>query len=258
MIQQMPVRACACYSGLGTGRFLDTEYTGYTPAFFMGMKTSESTSAKITVIIAEDHLMFRQSLTNALNDFPNLNVIAGANNGKELLSLLKTSVPDIILLDLKMPEMDGFQALDKIKRLNITAKVIILSMHTDEFYTAEVIIKGAHGFVKKTEDVDKLAEIIESVHQGNYYFDKNISDLFIPAIIGKAHRFLEAAKLSKIEIDVLRLICEEQSSKQIAEELNLTLKGVEYHRKNIYEKTQIKSLAGLVKFAIKLGITSIF
>jgi DNA-binding NarL/FixJ family response regulator len=189
-----------------------------------------------------------------LREFPVFKVIGEAKDGKELLLLMQEESPDVVLLDIKMPVMDGHRTHDLIKRRHPNTKVIILSFYDEFSYIGEFIIKGAHGYLKKNENIEIVAKAIHTVNDGDFYFDKKISSAVIDSLIKSAHKYFEQLKLSLLEIDILRQICEEKTSAEIAQILGITEKAIEYHRGNIYERTGAKTLAGLIRFANKHGI----
>lgn len=205
-------------------------------------------------MLADDHQLFANGLVSILKHFPLIEVVGTASNGKELLSMLKLGQPDVILLDLQMPVMDGFKAQGLIKRRYPKVKVVILSSYVEPVLNARLLIMGTHGYLKKDSTTEEVIKAIETVHAGDFFFEKEVSSIAILSLIKSAQKILEKLNLTLQEIDILRLICEEKTSEEIADNIGLTIKTVEYHRTKIYEKTGAQSLAGLIRFATKNGI----
>ncbi len=212
---------------------------------------------KIKLILADDHVLFAKALCSLLSEFPQINVIGFAEDGEELLDFIKLHQPDVVLLDIRMPQMDGRKAHKIIKQKFPSVKVIILTSYTDYYWLAQFVIDGAHGFLRKNAEPDELIAAIEAVYSGNYYYDKKVSNEVIPALIREANRFFRDMNLNAMEVEILQQVCEEKSTSDIAKKMSLSEKAVGYHRSNIYKKTNIKSVAGLVKFAVKHGITQV-
>ncbi len=216
---------------------------------------------KINIVITDDHLLFRKGLISLFSELSNIGKIHEASNGKELLSLLeKIQLPDVLLLDLKMPEMDGIEATDIIKRLYPKIKIIILSMEDDEQLILRLIEKGVNGYLLKNADPDELEKAIKDVTQKGYYFNEILSNLIFHNLShysSDKQRNTLKVELTNREIQILELICKEYTSDEIAQKYNLSRRTIEGHRKNMLAKTGTKNMAGLIIFAIKEGIISI-
>jgi DNA-binding NarL/FixJ family response regulator len=208
---------------------------------------------RINIGIADDHLVLRQGLVSLLKEYDNLNVILDVNNGKELMEELKTKKPDIILLDIEMPVMNGGVALEKIRVKYPTLKVIIMSMHFNDGYIIEYIKKGACAFLPKNCDIDKIVEAIHSVHKNGYYFDDKVSAAMAATIkrMSFEQDLVPGTDFTKRELEILRLVCKKKSSTDIATELNLSNRTVEGHRYNIARKIGITDPEELIRFAIE-------
>lgn len=208
--------------------------------------------------MAEDHLLFRQGLTTLLKEYEEINVLFDASNGIELLDELKKSKPDVILLDIEMPIMNGKEALLKIKEKYPAIKVIMISSYYDDAYITEYLLLGAVGFLPKHCDIEKVIDAIFAVYEQGFYFDNNISKSLLAKLMkSKAvNPTLPNQILSNREIDILKLTCLEKTSKEISEELFISQRTVEWHRKQIMIKTKAKNVVGLVMYAIKNKIIS--
>lgn len=208
---------------------------------------------KINVGIAEDHLLVRQGMVSLLREFEELNILFDVGDGKELMSQLKESKPDVILLDIEMPHMNGREALEKIKIRYPKIKVIIISMHFEEPYIIEFIKKGANGFLPKNVDIEFIVDAIYSAHHEGYYFDSKVSKVLAANLInphvGESAQAISV--LSDREIQILKYVCFERTNREIGEILNLSQRTIEGHRKSILKKTGAKTSMGMVIYAIK-------
>lgn len=210
-------------------------------------------SSKIKIILADDHQIFRDGLFFILSQINEFEVIAQASNGIELLELLPHHKPDIVLMDISMPEMDGVQAtslaLSKFPKL----KIIALSSYGDEIYYYKMIRAGAKGFVQKKSGQHELQKAIEAVLNGEDYFPKDILSNIIFKIgnYGENSLIDNSIQLSKREKEILLLICQGFSNNEIAEKLFISPKTVDNHRTNLLSKTGTKNAANLVMFSIK-------
>ncbi len=209
-------------------------------------------SKTIHIGIADDHLVLRQGLISLLKEYDNLNVVVDVNNGKELLDSLKRNKPDIILLDIEMPIMNGREALEKMQFKYPLVKVIIMSMHFNDAYIIEFIKNGACAFLPKNCDIDKIVDAIYSVYEIGYYYDNRVSSA-MAAILKKSvprEDVVFGMEFTKREIEIIRLICLKKSNIEIAKAVNLSVRTVEGHRYNISKKTNINNPVDLIDFAI--------
>ncbi|MCC6371212.1 MAG: response regulator transcription factor [Bacteroidia bacterium] len=212
---------------------------------------------KIKLVLADDHKVFAQGLASLLED-ENMKILGIAINGIELLELLKDVRPDIVLLDLRMPLMDGHEALGLIKRDYPSIKVIVLSMDYFDYVVTDVIINGASAFMKKGTDSDELLKVIREVYKEGFYFKDPISVSILERLAEnkKLHYIIEDTKLSVREVEVLKEICKGLSQKEISTNLEIELSTFRYHKKQLMEKTGSASLVDLVKYAIRNRIAN--
>jgi DNA-binding NarL/FixJ family response regulator len=211
----------------------------------------------IKVAIADDHVLFRAGVKSALSLHKDIKMIAEADNGMQLLTVLKHIQPDVILLDIQMPIMDGINTLPEIKKLYPEIKVIMLTMHNDHSMISKLMELGANSYLTKNSDSEIIYQAIKTVHEQEYYFNQLTNKALIDGL--RIKRQAEAslpvdAKLSDKEITILRMICEEKSTKEIADLVELSPRTVEAIRDKLKVKTGAKSLAGLVMYAVKSGI----
>ena len=215
---------------------------------------------KIDVVITDDHKLFRKGILSLLSDFDFIDKLYEAGNGIELLDLLEktTPRPDVVLLDIKMPEMDGTEANKKLKELFPDIKVIILTMEDDEQFILHLINEGVNGYLMKNADPDELEEAIKKVIENDFYFTDDISALVLRNFMyGKKVEKIAESVLTPREIQVLELICREYTAAEIADELMLSVRTIDGFRSKLLEKTGTKNMAGLVVYALKNGIVKI-
>jgi DNA-binding NarL/FixJ family response regulator len=211
---------------------------------------------KIKLALAEDHQLVRQGMIALLKEEEGLNILFDVSNGKELMDKLKNSKPDIILMDIAMPIMNGREALEKITQKYPKINVIIITSHYSDKYIAEFITRGAKGFLPKHCDIEKVVDAIYSVHAQGYYFDPTVSRSIVEKLVmsENARIFPSDTLLSEKEIEILRLVCMEKTNQEISDVVFLSKRTVEWHKNNILEKTNSKSVISLVRYAIKNGI----
>ena len=212
-------------------------------------------------MMAEDHTSARQAYVSLLNSEPNMVVTGHAGNPLDLLKLIEEDEPDIVLTDLEMPYMTGSRLISLLKERFPKIKCIVLSMHDEAEYISQLILEGASAYVTKISDIDELIMAINRVYAEGYYFNTVVSKIIVSNAISWKDKemgpVLKQLSLSPRELDVLKLVCDEKSNKQIADILSISLATVDFHRQGIYKKTHASSVIGLVKYAIKNGITGI-
>lgn len=210
-------------------------------------------SKKITIAVVDDQYLFRQGMISLLKEFDDLAVITEASNGKELLEKMKLKLPDIVLLDLEMPVMDGIETTIAIKHRYPKVKIIILTMHTDDEFIVHLLEKGASGFLPKDKDIEVVVDAIHSIMENGYYFDEHISKAMVKDLVKtkKVNPSFTTKHLSEKEILIINLICGENTNKEIADKLGVSTRTIDSHRENILIKTGSKNTAGIVMYAVK-------
>lgn len=214
----------------------------------------------IKLAIADDHKIFRNGLKATLEDCPEFNLLIEASNGKELIGQLATHTPDVILMDIKMPEMDGMQTTTHISQQFKGIKILALSMHNEDKYIVDMMKAGASGYLLKNAEPEEIIEAILTVHNKGFYFNERLSVTLIKQLVGPNYSENAAQQqvdLNEREIEVLKLVCQEYSNQEIADKIFLSVRTVEGYRARLFEKTCSKNLVGLVIFAIKKGIISV-
>lgn len=226
--------------------------------FFMSNHPSKDfPEDKIRVAIADDHILFRAGVKTALSMQKDIQIVAEADNGLQLLNLLKHITPDVILLDIQMPIMDGISTLPEIKRLYPEIKVVMLTMHNDHSMISRLLELGANGYLTKNSDSEVIYEAVKTVFEQEYYINHLTNKALIDVLRGKKKTSIPTpgeARLSEKEITILKMMCEEKSTKEIADLVDLSPRTVEAIRDKLKTKTGAKSVAGLVMYAVKSGI----
>ena len=205
----------------------------------------------INIIIVDDHSLFRNGMKLLLSSTGNFNVIAEASNGKEFLQLLETMKPDVVLMDIDMPEMGGIEATTKAMEKNADLKIVCLSMYGEEEYYYKMIEAGVSGFLLKNSDINEVKTAITSVHEGGKFFSQELLYNVVKNIKTTQTNQELVENLSEREIEVLKQICIGLSNQEIAEVLHISKRTVDKHRANLLDKTNSKNTAHLVMYAIK-------
>ena len=206
---------------------------------------------KIKVILVDDHTLFRNGLKLLLGGYDHIEIIAEASDGAEFLQTLEKRLPDIVLIDIEMPVMNGLEATQKaiIKYPNL--KVISLSMYGEEEYYYKMIESGAKGFILKNSDITEVIKAINSVMKGGTYFSSDLLYNVVKNINTVTKTTITSDQLSERERQVLEAICKGLSNQEIADQLFISKRTVEKHRASLMAKTNSKNTANLVMFAIE-------
>jgi DNA-binding NarL/FixJ family response regulator len=215
----------------------------------------------INLAIADDHKIFRNGLKATLEDCADFKLIVEASNGKELIGQLAAHKPDVILMDIKMPEMDGMQTTSYIHQHFKDIKILALSMHNEDKYIVDMMKAGASGYLLKNAEPEEIIEAILTVFNKGFYFNEHLSVTLIKQLVGPSNYTDNSGQqqvdLNDREIEVLKLVCQENSNQEIADKIFLSVRTVEGYRARLFEKTGSKNLVGLVIFAIKKGIINV-
>lgn len=214
----------------------------------------------VTLVIADDHEIFREGFRAMAKKFPEVKVIGEAENGKELVHLAERLKPDVVLTDIKMPEMDGIEATRQLLKLKPLIPVIALSMFDEDNLIVDMLEAGAKGYLLKNAHKDEIIEAIKAVSQGKTYYCKHTSAKLLQMIAKSKfnpYKKIPKPQFNEREIEVIRLICDQFSNKEIAEKLNLSIRTIEGYREKIVEKMEVHNTAGIVVFAIKTSIYKI-
>jgi DNA-binding NarL/FixJ family response regulator len=213
------------------------------------------TMNRIKLLIADDHAVVRSGIRNLLEDEPNIEIIGEAANGMEALEQIRLLKPNLILLDLAMPKMSGFEVVKIVSDKYKNSRVIVFSMHNNQEYMVQAVENGAMGYLLKDTNKEEILRALQTVHEGNKYFPLNVSALIIERLMAERKQTISqnntTALLSKQEKIILNHIVEGLSSHEISEKLGLSVRTVSNHRANILKKTKVKNTAELVRLALE-------
>lgn len=212
----------------------------------------------VKIMLADDHAIVRQGLKSLLTEEEGFEVVAEAKNGKEAVKIACELMPDIIVMDVGMPELNGIEATRRIAKDCPRVKIIALSMHYDKKFVSGMLLAGASGYLLKDSIYEDLVNAIRAVLRGDGFLSPKIANVVIEGF-SRGHvdqKEEKAQALTSREREVLQLIAEGLSSKEIAGKLCISLNTVEKHRKNIMEKLEIHNIVELTKYAIRHGLTS--
>lgn len=212
---------------------------------------------KIRVILAEDHTIVRQGLRALLEQSDDIEVIAEAEDGREAVNKTEQLKPDIVLMDISMPILNGIEATRQIKKKFPDIKVLILTMHTTEEYISQILHAGASGYLVKKSAHHELLSAIKAIQKGSSYLSPLVSKKVIDEYLQKTQDDIKQDRYEKLttrEREVLQLIAEGKANKEIAELLFLSVKTVETHKAHLMEKLNLHTTTDLIKYAIQKGI----
>jgi len=213
---------------------------------------------QIAVLLAEDHAIVRQGLRLLVEAGGDIEIVGEAKTGREALQMTQELHPEIVVMDIAMPLLNGLEATRQILKALPKTKVLILSAHSDPEYVEQVVKAGAVGYLVKQSSGDILAKAIREIHNGRTFFSpsiaKRLKDEYQKSTDGIGLRKKNSIQLTSREAELLQLIAEGQANKQIASELAISIKTVEKHRQHLMEKLNIHDIAGLTRFAIAAGI----
>ena len=214
----------------------------------------------IKLALVDDHNLFRQGIKLLIQSMPDVELVIEASNGKEFIDALGEVTPDVLLLDLDMPVMNGIDTAKEIRKRGLDIGIIILTMYDDEQMIAHLMELGANGYLLKDTDEEELNKAIRSVNETQFYFNDFVSKALLTGVRNKRKaepKIGTQIELTRRESEVLQLICEELTTQEMADKLFLSPRTVEGHRQNLIEKLGVKNTAGLIIRAIKLGFVSV-
>jgi two-component system response regulator NreC len=207
----------------------------------------------IRVVVIEDHHLVRQGIIKLLESANDLSVVGEGDNGAQAITLAKSLRPDVMILDLTMPQVDGFQALTEIRKLELRPKIVVLSMHADPGTIRQALQGGALGYVVKQSVADELIAAVRAAKNGSIYLSTGISGVIANDFFTESPKNL-LDRLSPREREVVRGIVEGYSTRQIAESLRTSVKTVEKQRRDAMRKLEVDNLASLVRVSLELGL----
>lgn len=209
----------------------------------------------VNILLVDDHKIVRDGITSLLSDVPHCHFIGEAENGLQALELIRKLSPDLVILDINMPVMDGLTCMKQIAEKFPDVKVLVLSMINEQDHIKNMIEAGAGGYILKNSGKKELITAIDTVMSGENYFSDEVKDLVMMGMVKKkttdSKIIGEPVPLTPRELDVLRLIIQEYTNQEIAEKLFISVRTVDAHRRNLLEKTGARNTAGLVKYALQ-------
>jgi len=210
----------------------------------------------IKVLLVDDHKIVRDGIRALLSGQEDISVYNEAGSGSEMYRLLNADLPDIILMDISLPDFSGIELCEKVREQYQTVKVLFLSMYTSEEFIFNAIKAGAQGYLPKNISQDELLYAIRTVASGEEYFSESVSNVILKSYIKKAQdkepgNLTQSNALSKRELEILRLFAEGRTNPQIADQLFISTRTVESHKNHIMQKLGLKTAVDLIKFAIR-------
>jgi DNA-binding NarL/FixJ family response regulator len=214
---------------------------------------------KVRILLADDHRIMREGLKALLEKHSSMEVIAEAENGIQTLEIARREKPDVIIMDIAMPDINGIEATRQLKSEMTDIKIVALSMHSDRRFVTEILKAGASAYVLKQSAFEDLEKAIKTVMVNRTFLSADILETVVSDYVSQLTKSEYEAyrQLSNRERQVLQLIAEGNSTKEIAYKLHVSVKTIESHRQNIMTKLSIHNLAGLTKFAVREGLTSL-
>ena len=216
--------------------------------------------AGIRVLIADDHELVRKGIRSIVSEQPEWSVVAEATTGREAVEQSKSSKPDVAVLDISMPELNGLEAARQMLKNDPTCKILILTMHESDEMVREVIAAGVRGFVLKSDANKDLIAAIEAVFRNKTYFTTRVAQMVLDGYLAGRRRSVavenRGQRLTGRQREIVQMLAEGMSSKQVAVNLNLSVKTAETHRANIMRRLDCHSISGLVRYAVRNNIVS--
>jgi len=212
---------------------------------------------KIKIAIADDYKIYRDGLKVGLQADDKFEIIMEADNGEDLLEAMSISLPDIVIMDLKMPIMDGMEATKIIRIKFPHVKVLVVTMYEDDKFIIHLMEMGANGYLLKNAEPEEIRKAILSVIENGYYFNDLVNKALLKKLVIKNQlkpSFNKDIELTERELEVLKMICEEKTAGEIGKEIFLSPRSVEGIRQRLIEKIGVRNMAGLIMFAVKSGI----
>lgn len=207
------------------------------------------------IVLADDHVLIRHGIKNIIKQTPDLQVTGEVSNGEELLNLLETDIPDMLILDIMMPKISGIEAVSVVKRRYPRIKVLMLTMHKSMGYFYSAMSAGADGYLMKGDSGEELLLAIRKIQEGKTYLSPLLADDFTDDVLA-AHRNQQESPfkgLTAREKEILRLVVAGYTSKAMADKLNLSSRTVDHHRARLLQKLNMKNTVDLVNFAVRNG-----
>jgi len=214
----------------------------------------------INIVLVDDHEIVRQGIKSVLASEIDIKIVDEANNGRDAVRIVREKNPDIVIMDISLPGLNGLDASQQILKINKSVKVLILSMHENRVFIEKALSLGVKGYILKDSAVDEVVRAVREVQGGRFFLSTKISSFVVQDYISRKKRTIKLKSLTMLtgrEREILQLIAEGLNNKDIAVKLNISLKTVQVHRNNIMQKLDIHNQAQLIRFALKEGISSL-
>lgn len=210
----------------------------------------------IRVVIADDHAIVRQGIRSLLERARDITVVGEAEDGASAVKIIEQLLPDVAVVDISMPQMNGLQAVERLRAMGVPSKIVVLSMYSDEAMVREALKLGAKGYIIKRAEMEELLLAIRAVHRGETYISSAIAEMLVSDFV-QSREVTPIERLSAREREVLKLIAQGHTTNEIARIIVISPKTVEKYRASLMEKLDIHDMAGLIRFAIKQGVISL-
>ncbi len=221
------------------------------------MQATETNKMTLKIIVVDDHKIVRDGLCSLIEGLSGYNIVGQAENGRQAIEITRREKPDIIIMDVSMPEMNGIDATSSIMEEMPFSKIIVLSMHSDKRFIIDALQAGAMGFLLKECAFNELNQALDAVRSGQTYLSPKIAGTVVHDYRRRLLSDEKEKNLTTKEREVIQLIAEGRSTKEIADRLFVSVKAIEGRRRRLMEKLQITTVAGLVKYAIREGLTEL-
>jgi two-component system nitrate/nitrite response regulator NarL len=212
----------------------------------------------IKVLLADDHFLVRQGLRSSLSEYSEIQVVGEASNGREVVEKAWKLAPDVILMDINMPEMNGLEATAALRKQGSSARVLALTVHNNKQYILQIIRSGAQGYVLKDTSPDELVRGIKAVQEGEAFFSPSVSSIVLQLLRDENRGLLTdtAATLTLRETQIVKLVAAGKTNKEIAADLNVNVRTVETQRYQLMRRINVRNAAELTRFAVERGLAS--
>lgn len=210
-----------------------------------------------TLVLADDHNVFRECLRELLDREPDIEVVGEADSGRTAVELAKETQPHVVLMDISMPDLNGIDATEQLSRVSPESRVVALSTHSDRQFVDGMLKAGAQGYLLKNARFEEVIKAVRAVAVGESYLSPQVAHTVLDSYVDKLDPESEATPLSRREREVLQLVAEGKSTKQIARALNVSVSTIETHRGQVMKKLNLHSVAELTKYAVRHGLTSL-